>query len=137
MARKVLIGYDGTESARRAMERAVEMRGDGDSFAVISVAPVVAGGPRGAGPFMPGDTPADHREELAEAKAWLADRGIAAATIAAVGDPGTAICEVAARDGFDTIVVGSRNLRGVKRLLLGSVSDRVVHHAPCDVLIAR
>jgi nucleotide-binding universal stress UspA family protein len=137
MARKVLIGYDGTESAQRAMERAVELRSDGDTFSVISVTPVVAGGPRAGGPYMPGDTPVEHRQELVDAKAWLAGHGIEAGTIAAVGDPGTAICEVAERDGFDTIVVGSRNLKGVKRLLLGSVSDRVAHHAPCDVLIAK
>ena len=137
MAHKVLIAYDGTESARRAMERAAELWSADDTFTVISVTPVVTSGPRSSGPFMPGDTPVEHRAELDEAKQWFSERGIAASTIAAVGDPGSAICEVAERDGYDRIIVGSRNLHGVKRLLLGSVSDRVAHHAPCDVLIAK
>ena len=64
-----------------------------------------------------------------EAVAILADRGIEPKTIEAIGDPGTAICEAAEQDGYTMIVVGSRNHTGVQRLLLGSVSDRVAHHA--------
>ena len=134
---KILIGYDGTESAKRAVDRASSIARDGDEIGVISVAPIVAGSPRSGGPFVPGDTPVEHRAELAEALAILRDRGIDALPIEAVGDPGLAICEAAERDGYDTIVVGSRNLGGIKRLLLGSVSERVAHRAKCDVLIAR
>jgi nucleotide-binding universal stress UspA family protein len=134
---KILIGYDGTESAKRAVARASAIVHDGDEIGVISVAPIIAGGPRSGGPFLPGDTPVEHRAELAEAAAMLRDKGIDARTIEAVGDPGLAICEVAERDGYDTIVVGSRNLRGIKRVLLGSVSERIAHRATCDVLIAR
>ncbi len=134
---RILIGYDGTESARRALDRAVRLRSNGDTFGVISVVPIVAGGARSGGPFAPNDGPAEHRRELEEAITLLREQGIEAESIAASGDPGTAICETAERDGYDTIVVGSRNLAGMKRLLLGSVSDRVAHHAPCDVLIAK
>jgi nucleotide-binding universal stress UspA family protein len=134
---KILIGYDGTESAKRALERASSLVRDGDLIGVISVVPVIAGGPRSGGPFMPGDTPVEHRAELDEALGLLRDKGIEAFSIEVVGDPGTAICETAERDGYDTIIVGSRNLGGIKRLLLGSVSERVAHRAKCDVLIAR
>ena len=134
---KILVAYDGTDSAKRALDRAIALRANGDVFGVISVAPIVPGGPRSSGPFMPGDTPVEHRAELAEAKAVLASCGIDAVTISAAGDPGMAICEAAERDGYDTIVIGSRNLKGMKRMLLGSVSDRVAHHAACDVLIAK
>jgi nucleotide-binding universal stress UspA family protein len=134
---KILIGYDGTDSAKRALERASAIARDGDQVGVISVAPIVAGSPRSGGPFVPGDTPVEHRAELGEALGLLRERGIDAFSIEAVGDPGTAICEAAEREGYDTIVVGSRNLGGIKRLLLGSVSERVAHRAKCDVLIAR
>lgn len=134
---KVLVGYDGSESAKVALDRAAAMTSDGDTLGVISVAPIVAGGPRSAGPFVAGDGPTEHRAALREAVAMLADRGIEPKTIEAIGDPGTAICEAAEQDGYTMIVVGSRNHTGVKRLLLGSVADRVAHHAPCDVLIVK
>jgi nucleotide-binding universal stress UspA family protein len=134
---KLLVGYDGTESAKAALDRAAALTLYGDTLGVISVAPLVAGGARSSGPLVAGDGPAEHRAELAEAVAFLAGRGIEPLTIAAVGDPGSAICEAAERDGYTMIVVGSRNHGGVMRVLLGSVSDRVAHHAPCDVLIVK
>jgi len=135
--KKILIGYDGTESAWRALERGADIRVAGDQVGVIAVVAVATSGARTVAPSGAGEAPAEHRIALEDACAWLAERGITAEAITAVGDPGTAICEVAERDGYDTIIVGSRNLRGMKRLLLGSVSDRVAHHAPCDVLIAK
>jgi nucleotide-binding universal stress UspA family protein len=134
---KVLVGYDGSESAKAALDRAAGMAAGMEAFGVISVAPTVAGGPRSGGPFVAGDGPTEHRAELAEAVAFLTARGIEPKTIEAIGDPGSAICEAAERDGYDLIVVGSRNLSGVKRALLGSVSTRVAHHAACDVLIVK
>ncbi|MBC7174025.1 MAG: universal stress protein [Polyangiaceae bacterium] len=47
------------------------------------------------------------------------------------------ICKVAEQDAFDLIVIGRRGLTPVTRFMLGSTSDRVVHHAPCAVLVAR
>jgi nucleotide-binding universal stress UspA family protein len=137
MMKKLLVGYDGTESAKRALERAAGMAGDGVTLGVISVAPIVPGGPRSGGPFSPGDGPAEHQAELTEATEYLAGRGITPAAIAAAGDPAKAICEAAERDGYTTIVVGRRNLSAAKHLLLGSVSDGVAHHAGCDVLIVK
>jgi nucleotide-binding universal stress UspA family protein len=134
---KLLVGYDGTESAKAALDRAAAMTLYGDTLGVISVAPRVAGGPRSGGPFVAGDGPAEHRAELAEAMEFLAGRGVEARTIEAIGDPADAICEAAERDGYSLIIVGSRNQNGMKRALLGSVSDRVAHHASCDVLIVK
>lgn len=134
---KLLVGYDGTDSAKAALDRAAGMTLFGDTLGVISVAPIVAGGPRSGGPFVAGDGPAERRASLAEAVELLAGRGIEPRTIEAIGDAGSAICEAAERDGYTMIVVGSRNHNGVKRMLLGSVSDRVAHHATCDVLIVK
>jgi nucleotide-binding universal stress UspA family protein len=55
--------------------------------------------------------------------------------IEAEGDPGTAIVEAA--NDTDLIIVGSRGLNPIQRMLLGSVSSKVVHRAPCDVLVVR
>jgi len=53
------------------------------------------------------------------------------------GDPATEIVRVAADEGFDVIVVGSHGSGFVKRVLLGSVSQHLLHHAPCPVLVVR
>jgi nucleotide-binding universal stress UspA family protein len=47
------------------------------------------------------------------------------------------ICDVAEREAVDFVVVGSRGLGDVQRLMLGSVSDYVVHHAAAPVLVVR
>ena len=54
-----------------------------------------------------------------------------------VGQPAAEIIRVAEEEGFDLVVLGSRGLSGFQEFLLGSVSDRVVHHARCPVLIVK
>ena len=53
------------------------------------------------------------------------------------GDPGPTICDMAAEVKADVIVVGNHGAGFVARLLAGSVSTYVVHHAPCAVLVVR
>ena len=53
------------------------------------------------------------------------------------GNPGRSICELASTWEADLILVGSRGLKGLKEMFLGSVSNYVTHHAPCSVLIVR
>jgi nucleotide-binding universal stress UspA family protein len=51
------------------------------------------------------------------------------------GDPGTEICELAAQTSARAIVLGTRGLGGLKRAVLGSVSDHIVRNAPCPVVV--
>ncbi|NJL46663.1 MAG: universal stress protein [Leptolyngbyaceae cyanobacterium SM2_5_2] len=51
------------------------------------------------------------------------------------GDPAPMICQVARSCGADLIVVGSHRRKGLGELLLGSVSNHVMHHAPCSVMV--
>lgn len=53
------------------------------------------------------------------------------------GIPADRICDVAEEEGADLIVMGCRGISAFSRFLIGSVSDRVVHHAPCSVLVVR
>ena len=53
------------------------------------------------------------------------------------GIPGETICEIASNWSADLILVGSRGLKGMKEMFIGSVSNYVTHHAPCSVLIVR
>ncbi len=53
------------------------------------------------------------------------------------GNPGRTICELADTWQADLVVVGSRGLKGIKEMFLGSVSNYVTHHTPCSILIVR
>jgi nucleotide-binding universal stress UspA family protein len=81
-------------------------------------------------------------EDLDQARAFLdglvAERPkVKSSTRVELGEPSESICEVATQLGVDLIVVGARGLGAGRRFLLGSVSDRVVHHAHCPVLVVR
>ena len=58
-------------------------------------------------------------------------------TFARQGDAADAIVDVAEEQRCDLIVVGNKGMTGAKRFLLGSVPNKVSHHAPCSVLIVR
>jgi nucleotide-binding universal stress UspA family protein len=58
-------------------------------------------------------------------------------TFARQGDAADAILDIAEEQGCDLIVVGNKGMTGAKRFLLGSVPNKISHHAPCSVLIVR
>lgn len=118
-ARRILVAYDGSPSARRALVRAAAMHREGD---VMTLMGVTEGGDAGD-------------LHMKEAHAHLAERGISATSITAAGNPARTICVTAERDGYDVIVVGRRNLRDAGQMLLGSVAARIVSGAACDVVV--
>ena len=65
------------------------------------------------------------------------DAGVSIEYTQLIGNPGRSICELASNWDADLILVGSRGLKGLKEMFLGSVSNYVAHNAPCSVLIAR
>jgi len=135
---KILVAYDGSEQARRALDWAVHMAMAQDStVGVISVAPTLAAGPRIADAVDPTSNLDEHRRQLDEAVAVLAAAGVKAKAVLKAGNPAEEIID-AARDGrFDVILVGIRGMGAVKRFIIGSVADRVVRHATVPVLVVR
>jgi nucleotide-binding universal stress UspA family protein len=129
----VLVAYDGSEGARRALDAAAKLARDGVCLRVVTVAEPVQAGRDGA-PVTPDG---DAERELAEATAMLAERGVEAAAVGRRGEAATIILEEAEAEGADLIVLGTRGLGAGKRWLLGSVSTKVLHHAPCNVLVVR
>ena len=134
----ILVGYDDSEHARRALERAAELAVAFDAEVLVtSVAQVLVGAAasHGMGPIDPADTPELHREELKHAADFLAERGVRAEYTVALGNPATAILELAESRGADMIVVGTREAGLLERLLDPSVSGAVQRRAHCDVLV--
>ncbi len=132
--RNILVAYDGGEPAHRALELAVDLAKRFEaSLAVVSVVPVHPGRSR----IDAWDETATHDQQLAEAREILAGHGVVAEMIEPSGDPATAIERVAEMGRFDTIVVGSRGLGSISRLMRGSVSEHVATHANTTVVIAR
>lgn len=133
---KIVLGYDDAEASQRALERAAQLtKAFGSELIVTSVAPILTGIGRTAGPVDPVDPPQKHAEELASARSYLEGQGVTADYVPAVGEPADTIVEVANERGADLIVVGTRELNVLQRLLGQSVSESVLHHAHCDVLI--
>ena len=84
------------------------------------------------------------REATEKLLSWLRsfaeqvqEQGLMAEFDYKIGDPGKNICQVASNWGADLIVVGRRGRSGLSELFLGSVSNYVVHHANCSVLIVQ
>lgn len=130
----IVVGYDETEPAQNALSRAADLAAAfGSKVIVTSVAPVLTGSPHTGG-IDPVDPPEVHQEELEHAKAFLTEKGVDASFELAVGDPATAIVELADRVGADLIVVGTREHSLISSLLGLSVSGAVKRKAHCDVL---
>jgi nucleotide-binding universal stress UspA family protein len=131
----ILVAYDGSESAKRALDYAAKLA-NGDRVTVVSVAEEL---PQfGRAPAMV--VPEEHEErlrELSEAVAALQAKGIALHAVERHGDPAALIVDEAEKEHAELIVIGTRGLSAAKRWLLGSVSTKVLHHAPCDVLVVR
>jgi nucleotide-binding universal stress UspA family protein len=134
--KKIVLGYDDAEASQRALERAATLaQAFGSELIVTSVAPILTGIGRTAGPIDPVDPPEKHAQELAAARSLLEGRGLAAEYVPAVGNPADTIVELANERAADLIVVGTREPNVLQRVLGQSVSDSVAHHAHCDVLI--
>ena len=122
---KLLLAYDGLENSREALEKAAELAGEGGTVTVLTVA-------------RPDKRRAsDSRNAtLAYAEGFLRLRGVAAATKIARGDTAEAILDEAGAGGYDTIVLGTRELSPLGRVIRRSVTRDVVKHSPCKVVVA-
>lgn len=135
---KVLLGYDGSECARRALDRAAALAGN-DPVLVVSVAHSTGMALHASGAKVEKGEVQSHAENLREADELLTKAGAKAelreTLQAPVGEVAEALTHVAQESGVEMIVVGRRGMSGIKRLFAGSVSEGVVRHATCDVLV--
>lgn len=137
--KKILVAHDGSEESDKAVQTAVSLaRGFHSALTVIAVIPE---------PYLMEvsefdrmrilDTlTLDAKNSLAKIKAEAA--GITSIkTIIKFGNPAAEILDTAAKMKANLIVTGSHGRHGAQRFLLGSVSSKIVDHAPCSVLVVK
>jgi nucleotide-binding universal stress UspA family protein len=128
----IVIGYDGSESADRALARVPELAHNGAKVHLVAASHRLAG--KGGMSWDPIEKE-QHDADLHRAKARLAEAGITAEISEGTGDPATVIIELSKQVDADLIVIGNEHRNLIERLLLGSVSGGVSHRAACDVLV--
>jgi nucleotide-binding universal stress UspA family protein len=142
----IVVGTDGSETALIAVRQAIDLaRAHGARLQIVSAyEPVSTLRLRRERVEIPDDLQwmVNPREDvlalLDQARAQAAAAGLAQVeTFARLGDAADAILDIAEEQRSDLIVVGHKGMTGASRFLLGSVPNKVSHHAPCSVLIVR
>src|SRR5213082_2298151 len=124
----IVVGTDGSETASEAVRQAIELaKAVGAKVHLVSAFQPV-GNQR-----LREDVDATLKKAAEQAE----ESGVDTETFARQGDPADAILDVAEEQNADLIIVGNKGMSGAKRFLLGSVPNKVSHHAPCSVLIIR
>jgi nucleotide-binding universal stress UspA family protein len=142
----IVVGTDGSETAKEAVRQAAELaKVLGARVLLVSAyEPVSEARLRQERREVPDDVSwmVNPREDVqgvldAAAESMRSDGIGEVETFAREGDPADAILDVAEERGADLIVVGNKGMTGARRFLLGSVPNKVSHHAPCNVMIVR
>jgi nucleotide-binding universal stress UspA family protein len=145
MFSRIVVGTDGSDTAKEAVKQAAELaKQTGATLDVVSAfEPVSESRLREERQQVPSDVAhvvgptEDVEATLSEAADAVKAGGVDVNTYARQGDPADAILDVAEEHNADLIVVGNKGMTGAKRFLLGSVPNKVSHHAPCSVLIVQ
>jgi nucleotide-binding universal stress UspA family protein len=142
---RIVVGTDGSDTATEAVRQATDLAKL--SEATLSIVSAYAPVSKRRTAHEQLDAPADVQYEIGpredinlvldSAAAAAKKEGIDAQTHPVEGDPAEAILSVAEQTGADLIVVGNKGMAGARRFLLGSVPNKVSHHAPCSVIIVR
>lgn len=142
---RVLMTTDGSDFALRAGRRAAALLAPDCEITVLRVVGLHVPGAMGAetvglipDPAVVEESErAEQREAAGDVDALMAALPKPAEARIERGDPGVVICKLADEGAFDLIVVGSHGHGLIKRMLIGSVSNHVLRHAPCPVLVVR
>ena len=142
---RILLATDGSEEATLAARTAIDIADKtGSELHIILVGLSVSY--VGMGPLEIADIPGPAQEELnqegqrllnAQARWVEANGGTVAEAHLRIGKPDEEIVSQAEELGAGLVVIGSRGVGGIRRALMGSVSDSVVRHAHCPVLVVR
>jgi nucleotide-binding universal stress UspA family protein len=142
---RIVVGTDGSETATEAVRTAIELaKLSGGKLEIVSAyQPVSQQRMRDEGEGISGDVShtVNPREDvqlvLGNAAAEAKKAKVEVVTHPREGDPADAILDVAEENNADLVLVGNKGMTGARRFLLGSVPNKISHHAPCDVWIVK
>jgi nucleotide-binding universal stress UspA family protein len=142
---RIVVGTDGSETAAEAVKQAIGLaKMSGAKLEIVSAfEPVPQQRLREEGGEIPGDVAhavgprEDVNTTLEAAAAPALQEGLEVTTHPREGDPADAILDVAEETKADLIVVGNKGMTGARRFLLGSVPNKISHHAQSGVYIVR
>ena len=142
---RIVVGTDGSETATDAVRTAIELaKLSGGKLEIVSAyQPVSQQRLRDEGEGISGDVShtVNPREDvqlvLGNAAAEAKKAKVEVVTHPREGDPADAILDVAEENNADLVLVGNKGMTGARRFLLGSVPNKISHHAPCDVWIVK
>jgi nucleotide-binding universal stress UspA family protein len=145
MFSSIVVGTDGSDTATQAVRQAVDLaKSVSATLELVSAyEPVPSQRLQEERRDAPEDlqwaiNPREDVDATLNAAAAIArEAGVTVNIYPRQGDPADVILDVAEERGADLIVVGNKGMTGAKRFLLGSVPNKVSHHAPCSVLIVR
>jgi nucleotide-binding universal stress UspA family protein len=145
MFKSIVVGTDGSETATQAVRQAVDLASAvGAKLEIVTAyEPVPAQRLKEERRDTPEDlqwaiSPREDVDATLEAAAAVArESGVSVDVYARQGDPADAVLDVAEERDADLVIVGNKGMTGAKRFLLGSVPNKISHHAPCSVLIIR
>ena len=129
MTRKILVGTDTTASADMAVSAAAELAGEREAELLVLYVRTDDRATEAADPHKRTD-PQRYLARMGERFPQLRVR-----SWSEPGDPAERICEVAAEERVDTIVLGNKGVRGPRWRVRESVPNLVLRHAPCSVFI--
>jgi len=142
---RIVVGTDGSETATEAVREAIELaKATKAKLEIVSAyEPVPQQRLKEESEGISGDV--SHAINPREDVQLVLDKAAAQAKKAKVdvvthpreGDPADAILDVAEENDADLVLIGNKGMTGARRFLLGSVPNKISHHAPCDVWIVK
>ena len=138
--KKILVPYDGSKQAEKALELACSMaKHDGAELKVLNVAEQVAVPGTATDTIFLVDQGIEQMQkfDLKKAEHITKTHGVKAELASEKGHPADQILKFSEKKGIDLIIIGNKGTGDLERFLLGSVCDTVVHHAKCAVLVVK
>jgi nucleotide-binding universal stress UspA family protein len=135
--RAIVVGFDGSPAAERALDRVAELAGDRAPVVLVTATTQIESTGVVDEPILDGPSSEERDALLDRGAAALRERGIEPHVVAADDEPAEALVRAARENDAQTIVVGSTGSGYVARALLGSTAESLVRRAPCDVLVVR
>jgi len=138
MFSRILVAIDGSESAKKAFEESIYLAQKCNSeLDLVHVVQCELGGDSATTFELIDELKAKAKKMLDEYKIQASENNVPIEIMVTQGDPAQVIIDLAKTKRHDLIIMGTRGRSTFQELLIGSVSQKVMHHAICPVMVVR